>query len=67
YVWYMRSFTDLGWVKRFAIPLCAIVGSLIILYGGITNPSLGLYLIVSVVVILLGLLFYRKEQPSDAK
>lgn len=61
YVWYMREFTDLGFVKRFVIPVCATLGALIILYGGITNPSIGLYLIVSVAVLLLGLLFYRKE------
>ena len=61
YVWYMRTFTELGWIKRFVIPTCATLGALIILYGGITNPSLGLYLLVSVGVILLGLLFYRKE------
>lgn len=62
YVWYMREFKDLGFVKRFVIPVCATLGALIILYGGITNPSIGLYLVVSVAVILLGLLFYRKEE-----
>lgn len=62
YVWYMRTFTDLGLVKRFVIPLCAIFGALIILYGGMTNPSIGLYLLVSLSVLLLGLVFYRKEQ-----
>lgn len=62
YVWYVREFTDLGFVKRYIIPLCATLGALIILYGGITNPSIGLYLIVSIAVLLLGLLFYRKEE-----
>lgn len=61
YVWYMKTFTDLGAVKRFVIPICATIGSLIILYGGITNPSIGIYLIISVAVLLLGLVFYRKE------
>lgn len=63
YIWYMREFKDLGFVKRFVIPICATIGSLIILYGGITNPSIGMYLIISVLVLLLGLVFYR----SDAK
>lgn len=62
YVWYMREFKDLGFVKRFVLPICATFGSLIILYGGITNPSIGFYLIVSVAVLLLGLLFYRHEE-----
>ncbi|PKM93684.1 MAG: amino acid permease [Firmicutes bacterium HGW-Firmicutes-1] len=61
YVWYIRNFTDLNNWKRFGLPIFAIMGSLIILYGGITNPSIGIYLGISVIVILLGLLFYRKE------
>lgn len=61
YIWYMREFKDLGFVKRFLLPSGAIAGSAIILYGGITNPSVGLYLAISVVVLLFGLVFYRKE------
>lgn len=61
YAWYVKTFTDLGFVKRYIVPGCATLGSLIILYGGITNPSIGLYLVVSVLVLLLGLVFYRKE------
>ena len=64
YIWYIREFTDLGFVKRYVVPVCAILGSLIILYGGITNPSIGLYLIVTLAVLLLGLLFYRKEDAA---
>ena len=64
YVWYMKAFTDLGPLKRFGLPLAAMAGALIILYGGITNPSVGLYLIISVAVILSGLIFYRKERNS---
>jgi len=61
YIWYMKEFKDLGFVKRFIIPICATLGSVIILYGGITNPSIGLYLLVSIIVLAVGLLFYRKE------
>ncbi len=61
YVWYMREFKDLGFIKRFVIPICATMGSLIILYGGVTNPSIGMYLIISVLVLLLGLVFYRSD------
>lgn len=61
YVWYMVRFKDLNWLNRFVKPGCAILGSLIILYGGITNPSIGLYMLISIVVIGIGLLFYRKE------
>lgn len=62
YVWYMRSFKDLGKWKRFGQPILAICGSLIILYGGITNPSIGIYLVISVLVVLFGLIFYKKEE-----
>lgn len=64
YVYYMRTFTDLGFVKRFVFPTCAILGSLVILYGGISNPSIGMYLLISLAVLLFGLLFYRKERSE---
>lgn len=66
YVWYMREFKDLSFIKRFIVPGCATAGALIILYGGITNPSIGMYLIISVGVVLFGLLFYRKETQEEA-
>jgi APA family basic amino acid/polyamine antiporter len=59
YIWYMRTFTDLGFIKRFVFPISTIFGALIILYGGISNPSIGLYLLVSVGILLFGLVFYR--------
>lgn len=61
YVYYIRTFTDLGFVKRFVIPSCAIIGSSVILYGGMTNPSIGMYLIISLLVLGFGLLFYKDE------
>lgn len=61
YIWYMRTFKDLSFLKRFVVPSLAILGSLVILYGGITNPSIGIYLLISVVIIVAGLLFYRKD------
>jgi len=60
YMWYMRNFKDLNFFKRFIVPICAMIGAGIILYGGITNPSIGLYLLISVVVLALGRVFYRK-------
>lgn len=60
YVWYIKNFTDLGFWKRYCIPTLAIIGSLVILYGGISNPSIGIYLLISLAVIIFGLLFYRK-------
>ncbi len=62
YIWYIRTFDDLSFSKRYVVPVCAIMGALVIVYGGITNPSIGLYLLVSIAVLGLGLLFYRDEK-----
>lgn len=61
YIWYIIKFKDLPFRKRFIQPIFAIVGAIIILYGGITNPKIGMYMLISVLVCLLGLVFYRKE------
>ena len=60
YIWYMRNFKDLNVFKRFVVPICAMIGAGIILYGGITNPSIGLYMLISLGALGLGRLFYRK-------
>ncbi|TCK92787.1 amino acid/polyamine/organocation transporter (APC superfamily) [Natranaerovirga hydrolytica] len=60
YIWYMKHFKHLSTWKRFVVPTLAIIGSLIIVYGGIVNPSIGIYLLISIIVILCGLFFYRK-------
>jgi len=67
YIWYMRTFKDLGFVKRFVVPSCAIFGALIILYGGISNPSIGMYLVISVAGLLFGLVFYRDEKALEER
>lgn len=64
YVWYMKNFTDLTGFNRYGKPICAILGALVILYGGITNPNVGMYMIISLIVLGSGLLFYRKEQAE---
>jgi len=64
YVWYMKNFTDLSGFNRYGKPICAILGALVILYGGITNPNVGMYMIISLIVLGSGLLFYRKEQTE---
>lgn len=62
YIWYMKNFKDLSFVKRYVVPICAMLGAGIILYGGITNPSIGLYLLISVGVLIFGNFFYRKGE-----
>lgn len=65
YIWYMINFKDLGFFKRFIIPGVALLGAGIILFGGITNPSIGFYMLICLVVLGFGLLFYRKEAVSS--
>jgi APA family basic amino acid/polyamine antiporter len=61
YIWYMRNFKDLNFFNRYVKPICAILGALVIVVGGIQNPNVGIYLLISLVIILGGLLFYRKD------
>ncbi len=61
YVYYIKEFKDLGFVKRFVIPIFALIGAGIILYGGFSNPDIGIYMLISILGIFLGLLFYRKD------
>ncbi|MFA9398135.1 MAG: APC family permease [Clostridiaceae bacterium] len=61
YFWYMKNFKDLNKWKRFGRPILATLGALVILYGGITNPSIGINLFICFIVILSGLFFYRKQ------
>ena len=61
YVWYMRNFKDLNFFNRYVKPICAILGALVIVVGGIQNPNVGIYMLISLVIILGGLFFYRKE------
>ncbi len=66
YVYYIKEFKDLSLVKRYVIPILALIGTGIIIYGGVTNPNIGMYMGVSVVIILFGLIFYRKEEADDS-
>lgn len=59
YMWYIVNFKDLNIFSRFVKPICAILGAMVILYGGITNPHIGMNLLVSVAILLLGLFFYK--------
>lgn len=66
YLWYMKQFDDLKWPKRFLIPLLALGGATVILYGGMTNPSIGFHLLISILVVLCGLFFYRKTTEFES-
>jgi APA family basic amino acid/polyamine antiporter len=70
YVTAMIKLTDLTVVKRFVIPTLAVLGSLVVVYGGLVNPNISYYMVISVAIILVGLFFYRPlnvEMESDLK
>lgn len=62
YIWYMLHFKDLPWRKRYLKPIFAMIGACIILYGGMTNPQIGIYMVISLLVCGLGLFFYKDEK-----
>ncbi|NFA59009.1 APC family permease [Clostridium sporogenes] len=62
YIAYMLKMKDLSYVKRFIIPFFALAGALIIVYGGLSKPSVIIDLGISVFVFISGLLFYNKRK-----
>jgi APA family basic amino acid/polyamine antiporter len=61
YVYAIRKFEDLGFFSRIIKPIIAILGAMTIVYGGLLNPSIGVYLFISLGVLLFGLLFYKNK------
>lgn len=61
YIAYMIKMKDLSPIKRFIVPSIALIGALIVVYGGISKPSVFIDLGISILVFLSGLLFYKKN------
>lgn len=61
YVAFMIKMNDLSTVKRIVIPILALIGASVVVYGGLSKPSVKIDLGISAVVFLSGLLFYKKE------
>lgn len=61
YISYMLKMKDLSIIKRFIIPILALMGALIVVYGGLSKPSVKIDLGISIFVFLSGLLFYKKD------
>jgi len=64
YVTAMVKLSDLNLIRRFVIPTLAIAGSLVVVYGGLTNPNISYYMIISVGILLLGLPFYNAQEKK---
>lgn len=69
YVYYMIMFKDQNVLKRFIIPILALIGSSFILIGAFTNPKVMPGMIFSFVFTAVGLFFYRggKAKTSQEK
>lgn len=61
YVAAMLQFKELNFVKRFIIPSIALIGSSIVIYGGLIDENIFIYLIISFVIVLAGVPFYRNK------
>lgn len=62
YIAYMFKTRDVSILKRFIMPILALVGALIVVYGAFTKPSIVLDLTISVVVFSSGFLFLNKKE-----
>lgn len=50
-----------SFLGRYVYPTLAILGSIVILYGGITRPKFNIYLLITLGIIFIGLLIRRKK------
>jgi APA family basic amino acid/polyamine antiporter len=57
----MNKMKDVSFTKRFVIPVLALIGAGIVVYGGLSKPSVMVDLGISIVVFLSGVPFYRKD------
>lgn len=64
YIAFMIKMKDLSFIKRFVIPILALSGASIVVYGGISKPSVLIDLTISIIVFLSGLLFYQKDSTQ---
>lgn len=47
-------------------PILAIIGALTILYGGLTASNSAIYIIVSLIILVSGIIFYRYARPKQS-
>lgn len=65
YISYIRKLDDLSFAKRYIIPIIALLGSIIVVYGGLSKPSVFVDLGISIFVFLSGLPFYKKIKSNS--
>ncbi len=53
-----------GYVRGVVIPILAIIGSVIIIIGGLQNPMTFFYLGICAIIIIISLIFWNKKQKE---
>jgi len=64
YVWVMKTFSDVGFITRFCIPLLAGAGSCYIIWGAIQKDMFINFFLITLVVVVLGLPFMQKKSDE---
>lgn len=62
YISAMIQFKDISFVKRFVYPILALAGAGVVIYGGMIDDSISIYMIISAVVILSAIPFFRYKK-----
>ncbi len=62
YIWYMRTFTDLGVVSRYIVPTLASIGSLYMIWGASKKDMFFTFFIIFLVVMGVGILLNKKSK-----
>ncbi len=59
YVAAIIQFKEHNIIKRFIVPIIALSGSLIVIYGGVIDENIFIYLVISFVIVACGIPFFR--------
>ncbi len=62
YIWYMKTFTHLGFVSRYVMPILASMGSLYMIWGASKKEMFFTFLIIFLCIMGLGALLSRKSK-----
>lgn len=65
YIAAMLLFKEEGIIKRFIFPILALLGALVIIYGGAISDTIRVFLIISIIVIAIGALFFKRKSATN--
>ncbi len=62
YIWYMKTFTHLGFVSRYVVPILASMGSLYMIWGASKKDMFFTFLIIFLCIMGVGAFFTKKSK-----